>query len=106
MQDTELYRYLLGIEEPWTGERVTLDMENQRVDVWATHLKEIRWPCPECGTLASLYDHAPERAWRHLDSCQFKTFLHARPPRINCREHGVRQGGVVLGGGGCRLVLL
>ena len=25
------------------------------------------------------YDHAPERTWRHLDSCQFKTFLHARP---------------------------
>jgi probable selenium-dependent hydroxylase accessory protein YqeC len=37
MQDTELYRYLLGIEEPWTVERVTLDMENQRVDVWVTH---------------------------------------------------------------------
>ena len=82
MQDTELYRYLLGIGEPWTVERVTLDMENQRVDVWATHAKEIRWPCPECGAMASLYDHAPERAWRHLDSCQFKTFLHARPPHF------------------------
>jgi transposase len=91
MQDTELYRYLLGIGEPWTVERVTLDMENQRIDVWATHPEEIRWPCPECGSLASLYDHAPERAWRHLDSCQFKTFLHARPPRVNCKEHGVRQ---------------
>jgi transposase len=91
MQDTELYRYLLGIEGPWTVERVTLDMENQRVDVWVTHPQEIRWPCPECGAMGSLYDHAPERAWRHLDSCQFKTFLHARPPRINCREHGVRQ---------------
>ena len=39
MQDTELYRYLLGIEEPWTVERVTLDVKNQRVDVWATHKK-------------------------------------------------------------------
>lgn len=91
MKDTELYRYLLGIEEPWTVGRVTLDVENQRVDVWATHQEGIRWPCPECGVLASLYDHAPERGWRHLDSCQFKTFLHARPPRIKCKEHGVRQ---------------
>jgi len=91
MRDTELYRYLLGIEGPWTVERVTLDMENQRVDVLVTHPEGFRWPCPECGAMASLYDHAPERAWRHLDSCQFKTFLHARPPRINCREHGVRQ---------------
>jgi hypothetical protein len=42
MQDTELYRYLLGIEEPWTVERVTLDMEDQRVDVWATHQEALR----------------------------------------------------------------
>jgi len=91
MKDIELYRYLLGIEQPWTVERVTLDIEKQRVDVWVNHPEGIGWPCPECGAKGSLYDHAPERTWRHLDSCQFKTFLHARPPRINCREHGVRQ---------------
>jgi transposase len=38
-----------------------------------------------------LYDHAEERAWRHLDSCQFQTYLHARPPRVQCPTHGVRQ---------------
>src|SRR4030042_6147427 len=91
MRDTELYRYLLGIEEPWTVERVTLDIINQKVDVWATHEEGVRWPCPECGVLTSVYDHAPERTWRHLDSCQFKTFLHARCPRISRKDHGVRQ---------------
>jgi transposase len=91
MQDTELYRYLLGIEAPWTVKKVQLDLVNQRVDVWADHAEDLRWPCPECGILVPLYDHAVERAWRHLDSCQFMTFLHARPPRINCQEHGVRQ---------------
>lgn len=39
----------------------------------------------------SVYDHTPERTWRHLDSCQFITFLHARPPRVDCKKHGVRQ---------------
>ncbi|MGH8702030.1 MAG: transposase family protein [Burkholderiales bacterium] len=39
----------------------------------------------------SLYDHAEERAWGHLDSCQFKTYLHARPPRVKCPMHGARQ---------------
>jgi transposase len=29
--------------------------------------------------------------WRHLDSCQFQTYLHARPPRVECPTHGVRQ---------------
>jgi transposase len=91
MHDTELYRYLLGIEEPWTVEEVKLDLADQRVDVWAGHKDDVGWPCPECGALMPTYDHAPERTWRHLDSCQFKTFLHARPPRVNCTEHGVRQ---------------
>jgi transposase len=91
MQDIELYRYLLEIEPPWTVERVTLDLMNGQVDVWVKHQEELRWPCPECGSVMPLYDHAPERMWRHLDSCQFKTFLHARPPRVECTEHGVRQ---------------
>ena len=91
MRDTELYRYLLGIEAPWTVKKVQLDLVNQCVDVWADHAEDLRWPCPECGIFVPLYDHAAERAWRHLDSCQFMTFLHARPPRINCQEHGVRQ---------------
>jgi transposase len=37
------------------------------------------------------YDHAEERAWRHLDSCGLQTYLHARPPRVQCPDHGVRQ---------------
>jgi transposase len=32
---------------------------------------------------------ASERKWRHLDTCQFRTILHAQPPRTQCGEHGV-----------------
>jgi len=91
MRDTELYRHLLGLESPWTIERVELDVGAKRVDAWAVHPDRQRWACPECEELLPLYDHAPERVWRHLDSCQFLTFLHARPPRVNCRKHGVVQ---------------
>jgi len=91
MQDTELYRYVLGLEEPWRVERVKLEVSEERIDIWAGHKEGVRWPCPECGTRLSVYDHAPEREWRHLDTCQFKTFLHARIPRVDCRDHGVKQ---------------
>jgi transposase len=91
MRDVELYRHLLGLVAPWTVERVELDVKGQRVDIWARHEEGVRWPCPECGTTLALYDHAEERAWRHLDSCQFQTYLHARPPRVQCATHGVRQ---------------
>lgn len=91
MRDTTLYQHLLGLTEPWTVARVELNVPTQRVDVWVEHPKGLEWPCPECGATGSLHDHAAERAWRHLDSCQFQTFLHAEPPRMKCPEHGVRQ---------------
>ncbi len=91
MRDVELYRHLLGLEAPWTVVRVELAVREQRVDVWAGHGEGQRWPCPECGVELPVYDHAEERAWRHLDSCQFMTYLHARPPRVACPTHGVRQ---------------
>jgi len=91
MRDTDLYRHLLGIEDPWFVHEVKLDIQAQRVDVWVNHPEGTKWPCPDCGAIGPLYDHAVERVWRHLDSCQFQTFLHARPPRIHCAKHGVRQ---------------
>lgn len=91
MRDVDLYQQLLGLVAPWTVARVELSVEGERVDIWAEHASEVRWPCPECAALLSVYDHAEERAWRHLDSCQFKTYLHARVPRIKCPTHGTRQ---------------
>jgi transposase len=89
MRDTELYRHLLGLESPWEVSRVELSAEGSRIDVWVEHPKRTRFLCPECDTELSVYDHAEEREWRHLDSCQILTYLHAKPPRIDCAEHGV-----------------
>src|SRR5690349_14751044 len=91
MEDTELYSRLLGLETPWTVESVTLDMARQQVDVRAIHEEGFRWACPKCEASLGLYDHAEERTWRHLDSMQFKTFLHARIPRVKCPKDGVQQ---------------
>jgi len=91
MESEELYRHLLGINEPWTVERVDLDMTQGRVDVYVGHAKGVRFACPECGQEHPVYDHSAERIWRHLDSCQFMTYLHASPPRVSRSEHGVRQ---------------
>lgn len=91
MRDVELYRHLIGLQSPWTVEKVTLDIKERRVEVWAQHNERVKWTCPQCQSLCPLHDHEPQRTWRHLDSCQFRTLLHARLPRIRCSEHGVRQ---------------
>jgi len=91
VQDTELYRHLLGIERPWKVARVEVAVKERRVDVFVEHKPGEAFACPECGKTLGVYDHAEERSWRHLDSCQFATMLRARVPRIECPEHGVRQ---------------
>ena len=91
MKDTKLYHYLLNLEDPWIVKDVQIDVKDQQVDVWVEHGQGLQWTCPECGSKGALHDHAQERVWRHLDSCQFRTYLHARPPRVVCPEHGVRQ---------------
>ena len=91
MDSVELYRHLLGLTAPWTVERVELEMTKQHVEVHVGHPAGQRFACPECGRALGVYDHLAERVWRHLDSCQFLTYLHARPPRVLCPEHGVHQ---------------
>lgn len=90
MQDTKLFETILGLQAPWRIARVELDATTQRVDLWAEHA-DTRWPCPECQRLLPCADHADERTWRHLDTCQFQTHLHARIPRVTCPTHGVKQ---------------
>jgi transposase len=90
MQDRELYARILGITDPWRVERVDLRLEIGEVHIILDHAPDLQWPCPECGELCTLHDHQPERRWRHLDTCQYKTILHAAPPRSNCPEHGPR----------------
>lgn len=88
MDDRELYRQILGISEPWRVARVELERSVGEIHVYLEHDRQTTWACPECGAACALYDHQPERRWRHLDTCQFRTILHAAPPRSDCPEHG------------------
>lgn len=90
MQDSELYAQILGIRRPWRVDRVELKLGQGEVHVHLLHESGVEWQCPECGASCSLYDHQPERRWRHLDTCQYQTILHAETPRANCSEHGAR----------------
>lgn len=85
---------------------VRLCVEKQRVDIDVEHTKGAKWCCPVCGKPVRLYDHAERRTWRHLDSCQFQTFLHARIPRVACPEHGIRNTTLPWGERGSRFTLL
>ncbi len=91
MDDRGFYQTVLGLREPWVVESVELRPEREEVRVRVGARAGARLTCPECGRESPGYDLAEERRWRHLDTMQYRTILHARVPRVECEAHGVRQ---------------
>lgn len=91
MELKQFYEHLLHLKDPWYVDSVVIDDQGNRVDIYVKHHKPIRVACPVCQKFFGMYDHAPERIFEHLSTCQMRTFVHMRLPRVNCSEHGVKQ---------------
>lgn len=91
MQAEELYSQILGINDPWEISSVSLSDSDSSVTVHLSHAPGISFSCPTCGDSCKVYDHSPERTWRHLDTCQYYTYLKTRLPRVNCPKCGIQQ---------------
>ena len=105
MRDDELYATILGLTAPWTVERVDVDVPGGAVHVWLARTDGAPAHCPECQSACPIYDHR-DREWRHLDTCQLQTRLHARVPRVECPTHGVLQSAVPWATPGSKFTLL
>ncbi len=90
MQDRQLYEQILGIVAPWSVDHVELNLGEGEVHIHLRHSDQATWQCPKCTRTCVLHDHGPSRVWRHLDTCQYQTLLHAAIPRTQCPEHGVQ----------------
>jgi transposase len=68
------FNILLNLDADWIVERVATDVKLGEVVIQVKCLlKEVE--DVETGELCPVYDHAPERKWRHLDTLQYKTFI-------------------------------
>jgi transposase len=85
MTPEAFYEELLDIRLPWTVVKVEMNKAARKVDVHLAHRERVKWKCPRCGKEHATYDHTRERVWRHLDSCEYATYLHARLPRVECQ---------------------
>jgi transposase len=88
MQDFQLYQQILGLEGPWRVKSVKLQPQSGEVEV-EVECTETMWGCPQCAARMHVHEWE-QRRWRHLDSCQFKTIIVARVPRVSCCEHGTQ----------------
>ena len=82
-----LFCQALGLAAPWAVERVALDVERSRIDLY------VIWEsgsaaCPACAAADQrLHDHR-QRSWRHLDFFQFEAYVHCALPRVSCSVCG------------------
>jgi transposase len=91
MDVVSFYQRMINPPRPWKVSRVEMSEGVRRVDVWLEHAPGVAFPCPRCNHTLPVYDHTPERSWRHLDTCDYETWLHARLPRVACSYDGTVQ---------------
>lgn len=106
MDERTLYAKLLRLEAPWAVRQVDVNDAETIVHFWLECPRGTGdLPCPKCPRRCPVYDHR-ERQWRHLDTMQFETRIHASVPRVECPDHGVRQVNVPWAGSGSRFTVL
>src|SRR5574343_338901 len=82
-----LFTSALGLQEPWSVEKVELDTARRRIEFELT-CKANRLTCPHCQAVGQGVHDRLKRQWRHLDFFQYEAWLHAQVPRIACTACG------------------
>jgi len=90
MDELNLYEQILDLPPPWFVEDVRLNKKTENVDIFVSCDLDIALNCPKCNAPCPRYDNR-KRSWRHLDTCQYQTMIHACIPRVKCGTHGVIQ---------------
>lgn len=99
------YAQLIGLERPWQVSQVDVSHDEQEVRIFVVRASRPKLRCPDCSRPCGRYD-TRERRWRHLDTMQYRTYLIAEVPRVDCAEHGVRQVAVPWSDPGSRFTAL
>jgi len=81
MFSEQFFDLLLDFGDNWKVERVYVNSKSEEVDVFVDYIDQ-EAEDPETLDKYSIYDHAPLRRWRHLDTMQFKTYINSRVPRV------------------------
>jgi len=85
----QFFDLLLNFGDEWQVKRVYVNTKLEEVDVFIEYIG-IKAEDPDTIELCNIYDHAPSRRWRHLDTMQFKTFINSSIPRITSKEGKVK----------------
>jgi transposase len=77
----EFYAESLNVRPPWEVVEIAIIEEKRTVEVRVECSEKVAWSDPDTGQQATIHGWR-ERRWRHLDTCEFETWIVARVPRI------------------------
>ena len=77
----QFFDLLLNLDDNWKVLKVEADYAISDIKIVIKFIGK-RALCPDTMELCSLYDHAPTREWRHLDTMQYKTYISCKLPRV------------------------
>jgi transposase len=87
MTDTAFFSAVLGLTAPWSIDSVQLDLPAKRVTLRLASAPDTRWQWQ--GQAAKVHDYH-EATWRHLDTMQLETVIHAKVPRVKLSDGSTR----------------
>lgn len=82
----QFFDLLLNLDEDWQVKKVEADYRLSDIKIIIEFIGK-QAECPNTLEMCKLYDHAPERSWRHLDTMQYKTYISCKLPRVR-NKHG------------------
>lgn len=85
-----LFSAALGLTSPWQVDKGEFSADEGQLDLWLDFPAGSSFDCPECQRSGCKVHDTTERTWRHLDFFQHRTLLHARQPRVECPDHGIK----------------
>lgn len=88
METTDLFTAALNLQDPWKVGKVEFVADEKNPKKMVLHIyidfhKGAEFPIPgdTSGSTRTAYD-TREHVWRHLNFFQYKTYIHARQPRV------------------------
>jgi transposase len=80
---------LLDLEDGWIVESVDSDLTKEEIYIQVVCVLD-QLEDAGSGEFCKVYDYAPERSWRHLDTMQYRTYIKCRLPRIKASDGKVK----------------
>jgi len=84
VMESELFTVALGLQPPWEVVGVRFDPEAGQIDLEVGFGKGSRFACPACGVAEQPVHDTRARRWRHLSFFQYRAYIEANVPRVNC----------------------